>query len=414
MKAVIVIALLLFIFLSIHSINAADFIHKEVVSETTPGVPFFELRDNLKVSVTFDCSKAGVMYDLYGVEIRGEIPEEFELISGNTYLHQAVAVFAKDVELSYVVKALEPGLFQLPVNITILSGDPDPYPISINANMPTFLVIDPANVDIDHDPARSQFRKSTKWLGPWFYIFGKGYSLSAHYSCPDTDESYTINFKSHPEVLRIDEKESHVVNLESGTKQTYKEFLNSTQFEGDRLEFNISLSKTSWWPLWSEHDALELSTNLDHSKWKFGDFVSLSEKAVVLKDIKWWLVDEIPYVILSGKVPKQILNEEVYVTLTALRNNHRVEPTMKFSSVSKSIIPTSKTQPSVTPASTPPISTPLPTVTLVPISPTPMSTPSPTATATEIPTPEESVPGFGVIFAIAGLLAVAYLLRKKG
>jgi hypothetical protein len=337
MKAVIVIALLLFIFLSIPSINAADVIHKEVVSETTPGVPFFELRDNLKVSVTFDCSKAGVMYDLYGVEIRGEIPEEFELISGNTYLHQAVAVFAKDVELSYVVKALEPGLFQLPVNITILSGDPDPYPISINANMPLYLVIDPANMDIDHVPARSQFRKSTKWVGLGLDIFWKGEFLIL-YSCPDTDESYTINFKSPPEVLRIDEKESHVVNLESGIKQTYKEFLNSTQFEGDRFEFNISLSKTSWWPLWTEHDALELSTNLDHSKWKFGDFVSLSEEAVVLKGIKWWLVDEIPYVILSGKVPKQILNEDVYVTLTVLRNNHRVEPTMKFSSVSKSII----------------------------------------------------------------------------
>ena len=55
-------------------------------------------------------------------------------------------------------------------------------------------------------------------------------------------------------------------------------------------------------------------------------------------------------------------------------------------------------------------STLTPTVNLIP--PTP--TPSPTAAATEVPTPEEKeIPGFEVIFAIAGLLAVAYLLRRK-
>ena len=30
------------------------------------------------------------------------------------------------------------------------------------------------------------------------------------------------------------------------------------------------------------------------------------------------------------------------------------------------------------------------------------------------PTPEEGVPGFEAVFAIAGLLAVAYLLRRRG
>ena len=39
------------------------------------------------------------------------------------------------------------------------------------------------------------------------------------------------------------------------------------------------------------------------------------------------------------------------------------------------------------------------------------STPTPTPTSTS--TPEESVPGFEAEFAIAGLLAVAYLLRRK-
>jgi PGF-CTERM protein len=62
----------------------------------------------------------------------------------------------------------------------------------------------------------------------------------------------------------------------------------------------------------------------------------------------------------------------------------------------------------------PEIPKPTPTVTLVPLTPTPMPTPSPTATVTKIPAPEEKeVPGFEVIFAIMGLLAVAYLLRRR-
>lgn len=45
---------------------------------------------------------------------------------------------------------------------------------------------------------------------------------------------------------------------------------------------------------------------------------------------------------------------------------------------------------------------------------TPKLTSAPTPTATEIPIPEEKgVPGFKAIFALAGLLAVAYFLRKR-
>jgi len=73
-----------------------------------------------------------------------------------------------------------------------------------------------------------------------------------------------------------------------------------------------------------------------------------------------------------------------------------------------------------TPAPTPTVATP-PTTT-PPIAPTlsvtPTATPiqmiSPTATPTSVPAteaPEE--PGFEGVFAIAGLLAVAYLLRRK-
>jgi len=48
------------------------------------------------------------------------------------------------------------------------------------------------------------------------------------------------------------------------------------------------------------------------------------------------------------------------------------------------------------------------------VMPTPTPSPSPTPTIAPTPTPEEGVPGFEVVFAIAGLLAVAYLFRRRG
>lgn len=45
-------------------------------------------------------------------------------------------------------------------------------------------------------------------------------------------------------------------------------------------------------------------------------------------------------------------------------------------------------------------------------SPSPSLTPTPVLSPT--PTPEEGVTGFEAVFAIAGLLAIAYLLRRKG
>jgi len=45
--------------------------------------------------------------------------------------------------------------------------------------------------------------------------------------------------------------------------------------------------------------------------------------------------------------------------------------------------------------------------------PTPSPTPTPTLTPSPTPTPEEGVPGFEAVFAIAGLLTVAYLLRRR-
>jgi PGF-CTERM protein len=62
----------------------------------------------------------------------------------------------------------------------------------------------------------------------------------------------------------------------------------------------------------------------------------------------------------------------------------------------------------------PPTPTPTPTEMATPTPteevPPPTATPTPTETAT--PTPTEEVPGFGALFAIAGLLAVAYLVLR--
>jgi len=47
-------------------------------------------------------------------------------------------------------------------------------------------------------------------------------------------------------------------------------------------------------------------------------------------------------------------------------------------------------------------------------SPSPSPSSTPTVAPTPTPTPKEGVPGFEAVFAIAGLLAVAYLLRRRG
>ncbi len=64
--------------------------------------------------------------------------------------------------------------------------------------------------------------------------------------------------------------------------------------------------------------------------------------------------------------------------------------------------PTPTTPPTTPPVTTPPVTTPTPTPT----------TPKPT-TPTPTTTPAGGIPGFEAIFAIAGLLAVAYLLRRR-
>ncbi len=171
--------------------------------------------------------------------------------------------------------------------------------------------------------------------------------------------SVGIGFAAVQDVLRLDEENSYVLNLETGSKLRYVEFLDSKQFEGDRLEFHIYVSKTGN-PILDDY-VLELRTNMENPEWKFGDNFSHSANWIVWKG-KEEHERMVPTVILSGDVPKPIrkvkepgfeaydiygIGEgEVYVELTVGTSKdgrtleriiQKLEPSMKFFSTNKEI-----------------------------------------------------------------------------
>jgi hypothetical protein len=163
------------------------------------------------------------------------------------------------------------------------------------------------------------------------------------------------------DVLRLDEGTSYVLNLETGSKQTYAEFLNSKQIEGDRLEFNIYVSKTGN-PILDDY-ALELRTNLVNTDMKFGDDIKHGASVLVWKGKE---AHELPIpspIVLSGDVPKPIRTnikepgfeaydlwgigeKDVYVELTVGTTTdgttldtiiQKLEPSMTFFSTNEGI-----------------------------------------------------------------------------
>ena len=163
------------------------------------------------------------------------------------------------------------------------------------------------------------------------------------------------------DVLRLDEDKSYVLNLETGSKMSYAEFLkyHSDQFEGDRLEFHIYVSKTGN-PILDDY-VLKLATNMEYPEWKFGDDIYHSAEVIVWKG-KEEHERMVPKVILSGEVPEPIIEVkepdfesyviygigkgEVYVTLTVGTTKdgatletiiQKLEPTIKFFSTSEEI-----------------------------------------------------------------------------
>ncbi len=174
--------------------------------------------------------------------------------------------------------------------------------------------------------------------------------------------SVGIGIAAVQDVLRLDEENSYVLNLETGRKLSYAELLrpeNNKQFEGDRLEFNIYVSKTGN-PILDDY-VLELRTNMENPEWKFGDNFSRSANWIVWKG-KEEHERMVPKVVLSGDVPKPIrkvkepgfeaydiygIGEgEVYVELTVGTSKdgktleriiQKLEPSMKFLSTSEGI-----------------------------------------------------------------------------
>ncbi len=173
--------------------------------------------------------------------------------------------------------------------------------------------------------------------------------------------SVGIGTASVQDVLRLNDDESYVNNLEPtrANKTSYTKFLDSKQFEGDRLEFHIYVSKTGN-PILDDY-VLELRTNLENPVWKFGDDFSHSANWIVWKG-KEEHERMVPKVILSGDVPKPIrkvkepefeaydiygIGEgEVYVELTVgtSKDGATLEtiiqplgPSMKFLSTSEEI-----------------------------------------------------------------------------
>ena len=174
--------------------------------------------------------------------------------------------------------------------------------------------------------------------------------------------SVGIGIAAVQDVLRLDEENSYVLNLETGSKLSYAELLrpeNNKQFEGDRLEFNIYVSKTGN-PILDDY-VLELRTNMDNPEWKFGDNFSRSANWIVWKG-KEEHERMVPKVVLSGDVPKPIrkvkepgfesydiygIGEgEVYVELTVgttrdgktlERIIQKLEPSMEFLSTNEGI-----------------------------------------------------------------------------
>lgn len=123
------------------------------------------------------------------------------------------------------------------------------------------------------------------------------------------------------DVLRLDEGTSYILNLESGSKQTYAEFLDTKQLEDDRLEFNIYVSKTGN-PILDDY-VLELRTNLDNPEWKFGDDIVHGASVLVWKGKEAHDAPLVPKIILSGDVPApiQIIREpgfETYKEITGI------------------------------------------------------------------------------------------------
>jgi hypothetical protein len=171
--------------------------------------------------------------------------------------------------------------------------------------------------------------------------------------------SISVGIASAQDVLTLEEDSSYVLNLNTGSKTSYTDFLQTDQFARDELEFRIYLSSSGKAPI-SDDYVLKLETNMENPVWKFGDDIYHSAEAIVWKGREEH-ESIIPKVELSGEVPKPIIGvrepgfeydidgigkKDVYVKLTVgtTRDGVSLEkiiqklvPTMEFYSTTKEL-----------------------------------------------------------------------------
>jgi hypothetical protein len=162
------------------------------------------------------------------------------------------------------------------------------------------------------------------------------------------------------DVLTIDEEKSYVIDMYTGGKIPYAEFIGSEQLEGHDLEFHIAIDKTEK-PISDEY-VLELRTNLKDPEWQYGDDVYTSATVITWEGEAEHALTP-PMIILAGTVPQAVTQvrdpgfkfvdltgigkEKVYVTLTIgttadgstlKRVVQKLVPSMEFYATSEALI----------------------------------------------------------------------------
>ncbi|MHC1565672.1 MAG: hypothetical protein ACXQS6_05075 [Candidatus Syntropharchaeales archaeon] len=131
------------------------------------------------------------------------------------------------------------------------------------------------------------------------------------------------------DILRIDEAKSYVIDMHTGSKIPYSDFIDSEQLEGHYLEFHIAIEKTDN-PISDEY-VLELRTNLEDPEWLYGQDNYTSATVITWKGEAEHALTP-PTIILAGTVPEAVIQvrepnfesvdltgigkKRVYVTLT--------------------------------------------------------------------------------------------------
>nr|CBH39673.1 hypothetical membrane protein [uncultured archaeon] len=150
---------------------------------------------------------------------------------------------------------------------------------------------------------------------------------------------------------------------------------------------------------------------------------------VIKKDEKWKIIDRRVYLVMvkdnelkirdTGEILAKWVDAEIKVGQEEEEEEEEGEEPTPTPTLAPGVTPTPETNVTVTPSPTPTLApgvTPSPTLAprVIP-TPKPAATTSPVAKPkpTPTPTPKPAVPGFEAIFAIVGILSIAYILQRR-